>query len=184
MGYPARDTLERFNEKFEPCLITGCWHWRDALDVYGYGRLQIGQRTTRKAHRVAYELFNGPIPHGMLVCHRCDVRCCVNPAHLFLGSPSDNNADMIAKGRRRDGGKPHPGEKNGRAILSETKVIDILLRHARGEIGSAAKEARSLGLHPSAVQRLLSGDAWRHIPRAEAALIALYGARQGERAAA
>lgn len=77
----------------------GCWMWTKSLTHNGYGRVQI-DRKSRKAHRVAYELANGPIPDGRQVCHHCDTPACINPDHLFLGSQLENMRDMIKKGRK------------------------------------------------------------------------------------
>lgn len=83
----------------------GCWLWGGSLKTNGYGQLngpsQGGGRDGKNllAHRVAWELVNGPIPDGLWVLHRCDNPPCVNPAHLFLGTVRDNVIDMWTKGR-------------------------------------------------------------------------------------
>lgn len=75
-----------------------CWDWRRAKTAAGYGRVQFQGKSTG-THRVAWELTYGAIPEGMVVCHRCDRPSCCNPAHLWLGTPSQNQFDSIQKGR-------------------------------------------------------------------------------------
>lgn len=81
----------------------GCWLWTGAVSGRGYGKLGIDGRDIG-AHRLAWELAYGPIPAGLFVLHTCDVRRCVNHAHLFLGTAADNTRDMFEKGRQ--GGTP------------------------------------------------------------------------------
>jgi hypothetical protein len=77
-----------------------CWLWMGAKKQYGYGMCNINDKTYL-AHRIAYTLACGPIPDGLLVCHKCDTPACCNPAHLFVGTDSDNVEDMMRKGRHR-----------------------------------------------------------------------------------
>jgi hypothetical protein len=78
---------------------SGCWVWRTAARHGGYGQFQVGRRPYR-AHRISWEMANGPIPDGLVIRHDCDNPPCVNPDHLRPGTHADNMADQLARGRR------------------------------------------------------------------------------------
>lgn len=91
--------MERLLQRVEPDTNGGCWLWTGAMTADGYGTVSVSGRMTR-AHRWAVAL-DGRDATGKVVMHKCDTPLCVNPAHLTIGTPADNVADMIAKGRRR-----------------------------------------------------------------------------------
>jgi hypothetical protein len=105
------------------------------------------------AHRVAWELANSPIPPGMCVCHHCDNPSCVNPAHLFLGTPADNYADMIAKKRQAR------GEASGGSKLTPDQVREIMHLHEEEGLG-CRRLARRFGVHPNTILDIFNRRTW------------------------
>lgn len=93
----AESLLSRLYSRVERC--GECWLFTGSTGNSGYGKLRIGKSKDVAAHRVSYAAHHGPIPNGMCVLHSCDVRRCVNPAHLGIGTKRDNTQDMVKKGR-------------------------------------------------------------------------------------
>ena len=112
--------VDRFWSKVEKGDGAKCWLWTAAVNDAGYGIIGIGGRRdgVERAHRLSWMLYHGPIPAGLVVCHRCDVPACVKPEHLFLGTLSDNHQDMRAKGRHSNPPR-HLGLDNNRARAVE-----------------------------------------------------------------
>ena len=160
--------LRRFLSK---CDASGdCWQWSGSVTEKGYGRFSYNGKAER-AHRVSWLLHFGPIPRGMLVCHRCDNPGCVNPAHLFLGDAAANTADMDAKGRRvnaplsgsshyahQDPDRVVRGEQSGAAKLSVQDVLAI-----RAAQGRQQDIADRFGVTQAAVSSIRLRKTWAHV---------------------
>lgn len=138
-----------FWERIRVDESTGCWNWTGAKSKAGYGSVGIGFRVFN-AHRVAFEFSTGKSADGLFVCHRCDNRACINPAHLFLGTPEDNATDMAEKGR-----------VNTQKLTAEN-VREIRAIYARG--GITQKElAKQFGMGQSQIARIVLRQTWRFV---------------------
>lgn len=136
-----------------PTLGTRCWLWKGHKLKGGYGKL--GRAMT---HRLSYELNVGTIPFGISVLHKCDVRHCANPNHLFLGTQQDNLKDMRNKDRQVR------GEDQGLSKLTEDQVRIIRQRYRRysHQHGTGAL-AREFGVAHVTIYRVVMNTRWRHV---------------------
>lgn len=152
-----------------------CWVWTDNRFRRGYGKISIGNKQ-RRAHRVAWELTNGPIPDGLLVCHSCDNPPCVRPDHLFLGTTEHNVQDRVEKGRtamaekhgrhthpeRYRAGSSRPGreaENNSNARLTWEQVREIRTLAAQGWPNTHI--ARQFAVTPARIGQIVRGQGWK-----------------------
>lgn len=139
----------------------GCWIYTGQKGTWGYGVVAVGQyrdgnRRRYVAHRYFYEQLVGPIPDGLILCHKCDVPACVNPDHMHVGTQKDNIQDMHRKGRYHHAAAR--GVRNAHAKLTEEDVINI-----RKRIFTAAQEAKKYGVAESTISHIRTGRSWRHI---------------------
>jgi hypothetical protein len=151
-------TVQYFWDRSELDFQTGCWVWMMAKKSNGYGAMTIGGKSTRP-HRAAYMCDSGieQLPSSIDVCHRCDNRLCVNPAHLFAGSRADNMADCIAKGRFSRvpvlSGEASPNSK-----LTADQVIAI-----RADDRSGREIARAYGVDKGTIAAIRKRTTWKSI---------------------
>jgi hypothetical protein len=151
--------MTRFHAKVSHEPNTGCWLWTGALVPKGYGSVRDDGPDFKRlgAHVASWKLHHGPVPIGLFVCHRCDVRWCVNPDHLFLGTHQDNMDDMHGKGRA---GRAR-GEAISRADLTAAGVLEIVERRRDGE--AVRDIAADFGVTVGAIYHIASGRSWHHI---------------------
>ena len=117
---------DRILENIDIITESGCWIWMRAVDTYGYPSISVHGKM-RIGTRIAYEVFNGPFDKSLDVCHRCDIPCCVNPEHLFLGTASANMIDCVSKGRHVQARKTH-------CIRGHKFTPENTYRHKKGRI--------------------------------------------------
>lgn len=138
-----------------------CWIWTGTIGKSGHGYV-ISRRLAKRtgAHRISWELHNGPIPEGLCVCHNCpggDNPACCNPAHLFLGTQADNMVDAKNKKRIRSGSRHHATK------FSEDQIAVIFEMHRSGQ--SHRSIATRLGVTHMTIGRIIRGQSWTHVER-------------------
>lgn len=171
---PPREPLEirfwRFVIKRGP---DDCWEWSGSRDKKGYGIIWIGykltaDRTNTRSHRISWILANGTIPAGMYVCHKCDNPPCCNPGHLFIGTQTDNMADMRAKGRSatgdRNGSRTKPenlvrGEKHPQSKLTNAQINEIRIRYKSG-LANQYDLAKEYNVCQPTISAIVAGKYW------------------------
>ena len=140
-----------------PSSVEGCWIWQGPTETLGYGAFRSEGRV-HKAHRISYERFVGPIPDGLLLRHTCDVRNCIQPAHLIPGTDAENNRDMMERGRNRQ----QRGSKNGSSKLTEAQVRLIRLEYATNRISQQALADR-FGVTQTCISSVVRRQWWAHV---------------------
>ncbi len=150
----SRRRIAPIPEKFWPRVAIGrpneCWEWQGPRNPPGYG-VAFGEG----AHRVSWRLAHGDIPKGMYVCHACDNKPCVNPAHLWLGTVQSNTRDAVVKGRL------HRGSRASWAVLDEASVAEMRTAKASGETYEAI--AARYRVQMLTAYNAIRGKTWAHV---------------------
>lgn len=146
-----------------------CWPWTGGTFDSGYGRFSLSdaKRSSVRSHRWGFTQLVGPIPEGMIVRHTCDVRACHNPAHWLLGTPADNSADMVRRGRSASGtgnGASRLTEADVRVIKHELLPLTATGKGAtrRGQLTQAQIAAR-FGVTQGVIASIKAGRTWVHV---------------------
>lgn len=154
------ETAYLFWESVDIRNHTECWNWIGSLNTHGYGQARFDGRSMN-ASRVAWMIFHGGVPDGLVVCHKCDNRKCCNPYHMFIGTQGDNVRDCKEKGRCRGyfvSGAAHPRVN---AKLDAEKVARARELYKSGvtqtEIGLM------FGVHSSVISRAVRGESWGNV---------------------
>lgn len=150
---------ERFHKKYRK-QQNGCWEWTAYTNSFGHGRFWFNNKLV-VASRFSYELHNGLIPDGMFVCHKCDNSKCVNPEHLFVGTPKDNIKDCIDK-HRNCPPPVHIGEGHHKAKLKNDDIIKIRNLYQAGGV-SQRELARLFKISQPVVMKIVNRKLWKHI---------------------
>ena len=134
----------------------GCWIFGGNHDKNGYGIFMHGRGKQLRAHRVSFEFHHGGLNAEMLVCHSCDNPSCINPNHLFMGTPKDNTQDMIKKGRRAN----QKGSKHPSAKLNEDQIC--LIKNQRSSGKTLKDIASQFNVSFQAISSICKGKSWTH----------------------
>lgn len=137
-----------------------CWLWTGALEGKGYGHCRLSDGIDRRSHHVAWELRHGTrVPKGMELMHLCDVRNCVNPEHLKIGTHAENMADCKSKLRHAHGVR----SRHAKLTEDQVRYIRANYRKTGPSSGNGSKIARELGVTPGMVHKIGRGESWKHV---------------------
>lgn len=137
-----------------------CWLWTSHTNEKGYGLLSVGRGKQVRVHRYMYELYKGQIPDGLHVLHKCDVRRCCNPDHLFLGTQKDNMEDASKKGRI--GYKSFNGESHHNSKLKKEDVIEMRKLWESGSFFQS-ELAKRFNVTQQVVSKVVNFKAWKKL---------------------
>lgn len=162
------DAETRFQRYVCPEPMSGCHLWAGGLFPTGYGIFWFSEdNPAARAHVVAWEFVNGPVPDGLDVCHTCDVRCCVNPDHLYVGTRKQNMADAIARGRMPRGDKTwhrRMPEKIARGpALPQAKLTEADVIAIRASNKLQRELAEQYGVSRCTISEIRARKYWTHI---------------------
>lgn len=133
-----------------------CWEWDGGRYNTGYGCVSVGDSKRNHASRVAYLAWVGPLDDGLFACHRCDNPPCINPAHLFAGTPKENSEDAAKKNRSAH------GERQGGHKLTEDEVRAARVAYATGKF-SHRELAQAYGVSTSGINLAIRGKTWARV---------------------
>jgi hypothetical protein len=153
MARPRIPLSEKIERNITRIPESGCWIWMSTIEKSGYGRVCSGKKPFY-AHRVSYEQKHGPIPNGMMALHHCDVKCCVNPDHIFVGTQQDNMTDKVRKNRQAK------GINHGNAKLTEDQVREI-----KSSSETSIKLSAKFNYSASMIRAIKNGYIWKHLEK-------------------
>lgn len=140
---------ERLERHIERIPESGCWIWTGSTLSNGYGKFRDADMKSSLAHRATYAYYKGQIDSGKYICHTCDIPSCVNPNHLFAGTPTENQQDSKSKGRMKKV-----------TFKLDRKTVNEILKYIK--LGHSQKEiAYMFSISQSMVSMIKTGKAWQ-----------------------